>query len=119
MKEGAAPHMKYFAAQSMKYPEPCGPGYLSAEDDFSTFFVHENRTALGISALQYRHAERVKDIVLDGAFERAGTVDGVVTVLGHQGGGSIAELHLETAGQDKGDSVYMHRDNIQPERNVH
>ena len=60
--------------------------------------VDVDGAAFRVAAFQDSAAEGVEDIVLDGALERAGTINGVIAMGGHQLGCGIAELHLETAG---------------------
>lgn len=77
----------------------CGRSAL-VEDDGAVVHVDVDRAALREAAFEDGETERVEDVVLDGALERAGTVDGVVAVLGHQLCGGVAELELEPAGSE-------------------
>ena len=68
-----------------------------AEADLTISGIDADGGALRVLAGEYCHAEGVEQVVLDGAFEGAGTVYGVVAVGGHQLCCGIAELHFGPA----------------------
>ena len=68
------------------------------EADAAIFRIDADGGAFRVFAGEDGHAERVEQIMLNGALEGAGAIHRVIAVVCHQLCGGIGELHLEASG---------------------
>ena len=68
------------------------------EADAAIFRIDAYDGAFRVFAGEDGHAERVEQVVLNGALEGAGAIHRVIAVVCHQLCGGIGELHLEASG---------------------